>query len=369
MLTVDRAKKIIQTSLIGVGVNILLVVFKALVGAVSGSIAIILDAINNLSDAFSSVVTIIGTKLAGKAPDKQHPYGHGRVEYLTAVLISVIVILTGLSSLRESVVKIIEPQGAEYSVWSLVIIGAAVVVKFFMGRYFKAVGRRINADTLVASGSDAFFDSVLSLGTLVGAIVSMIWGISLEGILGAVISVFIIKAGAEILTDTLHSIIGKRVDHEVSEKLKNTLCSHSEVRGVYDLALHNYGPTQLIGSVHIEVSDDMTAREIHKLTRQLAAEVFAELGIVLTVGIYCSNSSSEEAAAIRKSAEKLAENHSEVLQMHGFYADVEQKAVMFDLIVDFRADGNKIRRELTEELKGIYPEYRFDIVLDSDYSD
>ena len=280
--------------------NILLVIFKALVGAVSGSIAIILDAINNLSDAFSSVVTIIGTKLAGKAPDKQHPYGHGRVEYLTAVLISVIVILTGLSSIRESVIKIIEQQEAEYSAWSLLIIGAAVAVKFFMGRYFKTVGKKINADTLVASGSDAFFDSLLSLGTLVAAVISMIWDVSLEGILGAVISIFIIKAGAEILTDTLHRIIGNRLDHEVSEKVKNTLSSHSEVRGVYDLALHNYGPTQLIGSVHIEVADDMTAREIHKLTRQLSAEVFAELGIILTIGIYCSNSSSDEATTIRK---------------------------------------------------------------------
>ena len=365
----DRAKKIIQTSLIGVGVNLILVAFKALVGAVSGSIAIVLDAINNLSDAFSSVVTIIGTKLAGKAPDKQHPYGHGRIEYLAAVLISVVIILTGLASLKESVMKIIEPQEADYSVWSLIIIGAAVAVKLVMSRYFKAVGRKINADTLVASGSDAFFDSVLSLGTFVGAVVSMIWDISLEGILGAIISVFIIKAGAEILTDTLHSIIGARVDSEVSERLKNTLSAHDEVRGVYDLALHNYGPTQLIGSVHIEVADEMTAREIHKLTRQLAAEVFVELGIVLTVGIYSSNGSSKEAAAIREKAEQLAGGHEEVLQLHGFYADVEQKAVMFDLIVDFRADGDKVRREIAEELAGSYPGYRFDIVLDSDYSD
>ena len=365
----DRAKKIIQTSLIGVGVNMVLVVFKALVGAVSGSIAIVLDAINNLSDAFSSVVTIIGTKLAGKAPDKQHPYGHGRIEYLTAVLISVVIILTGLASLKESVMKIIEPQEADYSLWSLVIIGAAVLAKFFMSRYFKAVGRKINADTLAASGSDAFFDAVLSLGTLAGATVSMIWGISLEGILGAIISIFIIKAGAEILRDTLRSIIGARADSEVTEKLKTTLSAHEEVRGVYDLALHNYGPTQLIGSVHIEVADEMTAREIHKLTRQLAAEVFVELGIVLTVGIYSSNGSSAEAAAIREKAEKLAEGREEVLQLHGFYADVEQKAVMFDLIVDFKADGNKVRREIAEELGGLYPGYRFDIVLDSDYSD
>ena len=365
----DRAKKIIQTSLIGVGVNILLAAFKALVGALSGSIAIILDAINNLSDAFSSVVTIIGTKLAGKAPDKQHPYGHGRIEYLAAVLISVVIILTGLASLKESAEKIIQPQEADYSLWSLIIIGAAVAVKFFIGRYFKAVGRKINADTLVASGSDAFFDSVLSLGTFAGAIVSMVWDISLEGILGAVISVFIIKAGAEILRDTLHSIIGARADSEVSEKVKESLCSHEEVRGVYDLALHNYGPTQLIGSVHIEVADEMTAREIHKLTRQLAAEVFAELGIVLTVGIYSSNGSSAEAAAIREKAEKLAESRQEVLQLHGFYADVEQKAVMFDLIVDFKADGDKVRREIAEELCGLYPGYRFDIVLDSDYGD
>ena len=365
----ERAKKIIQTSLIGVAVNIILVIFKAIVGIVSGSIAVILDAINNLSDAFSSVVTIIGTKLAGKAPDKKHPYGHGRVEYIAGVGVSITVMITGLGSLRESVLKIIEPQTAEYSILSLVIIGGAVAAKLVIGQYFKSVGRKVNAETLIAAGADAFFDSLLSLATLVGAVVSMIWGISLEGILGAVISIFIIRVGTEILINTLNSIIGGRVDSEVSEKLKNMLSSHEEVRGVYDLMLHNYGPEQLIGSVHIEVADEMTAREIHKLTRQLTSEVFLGLGIVLTVGIYSSSPSSAETADIRKKVESLVENRTEILQMHGFYAEVEEKTVMFDLIVDFSAEADKVRQELEGELKEVYPEYQFDIVLDSDYSD
>ena len=366
----DRAKKIIQTSLIGVGVNLILVAFKALVGAVSGSLAIVLDAINNLSDAFSSVVTIIGTKLAGKAPDKQHPYGHGRIEYLAAVLISVVIILTGLASLKESVMKIIEPQEADYSVWSLIIIGAAVAVKLVMSRYFKAVGKKINADTLVASGSDAFFDSVLSLGTFVGAVVSMIWDISLEGILGAIISVFIIKAGAEILTDTLHSIIGARVDSELSINLKKHLCQYPNVLGAYDLTLHKYGPERIIGSVHLELPDEITAREIHALTRSITEDMYLNYGIVMTVGIYASNTSETVFSEMKSKLKSLTESEPEILQVHGFYADPERMTVSFDLIIDFKSRRKtEIRDSLIQQMKALYPDYDFYVILDSDFSD
>lgn len=365
----ERSKKIIRTSVIGIIVNAVLVLFKMAVGYVTGSIAVILDAVNNLSDALSSVITIIGTKLAGKASDKKHPYGHGRIEYLTSMLIALIVLIAGLTSLKESAEKIISPTAAEYSAVSLVIISVSIVVKFFTGRYVKGVGEKINSGSLIASGSDAFFDAILTMTTLAAAIISMVWKLSLEGVFGAVISAFIIKAGVEMLKDTLNSIIGTRADKELTEKLKAKIKAYEGVHGVYDMTLHNYGPTNIIGSVHIEVDDDMTARELHKLTRNISVGVYEELGIVLTVGIYASNNSSPQAEQIRQALYRIVNEYTEILQVHGFYADLEQKNIAFDLIIDFKADAMNIKAQVLEKIKRVYPDYNFSVVLDSDYSD
>ncbi len=365
----ERTRTIVRTSVQGIGVNLVLVAFKAAVGWLSGSIAVILDAVNNLSDALSSVITIIGTKLANKAPDKKHPYGHGRIEYITAVLIAGIVLAAGISSLRESVMKILHPEEADYAVWSLVIIAVAVAVKFFWGRYVKAVGNRVNADVLVASGSDALFDAILSFTTLVGAAISLLWHVSLEGMIGAAISLFIVKAGVDMLRDTLSTIIGKRTDPAVSEALKKTICSFPDVYGAYDLTLHNYGPSRVMGSVHIEVPDQMTAVQIHRLSRQIATKVFAEYGVLLSIGVYAHNDSDPAMAAIKQWVQQKIEADPAVVQMHGFYADPQTKQVMFDLIVDFSADAEQVRSNLLAALGERYPDMQFDVILDTDFSD
>ncbi len=365
----DRNKKIVRTSLFGIGANLVLVVFKMIVGFAANSIAVILDAVNNLSDALSSLITIIGTRLAGRKPDKKHPFGHGRIEYLTGMLIAVLVLFAGLTSLKESVEKILHPEAAAYTTLSLVVIIAAIIVKLLMGRYVKKVGEELNSSALVASGSDASFDAILSLGTLAAAIVSMAWGLRLEGWLGAVISLFIIKAGIEMLMEAVSSITGTRPEKELSEELRSMVCGYPGVHGAFDLMLHNYGPTNTIGSVHIEVDDDMPAREIHRLTREIAADVYQKLGIVLTVGIYGSGNSGGVSGEMRKELTEVLQKYPEVIQMHGFYVDEEHKRVMFDLIVDFSADAKEICGKVYEDLSVRWPDWRVDIVLDSDYAD
>lgn len=365
----DRNQKIIRTSVVGIVVNLVLVAFKMVIGLIANSIAVILDAVNNLSDALSSIITIIGTKLAGRRPDKKHPYGYGRVEYLTGMLIAVIVLLAGLSSLKESAESILHPEAASYSTLSLVIIAVAVAVKFLIGRYMKGVGESINSQALVASGSDAFFDAILSSATLAAALISRIWGLNLEGILGALISVIIIKSGVEMLLETLNSITGIRADKELTDAIKEQVCSYEQVRGAYDLTVHNYGPTSTIASIHVELDDDMTAREIHRLTRRIATDVYQRLGVVLTVGVYAANDSGEGEAEMKAQLQEIAAGHPEVLQLHGFYLDREQSRVMFDLIVDFSADANAVCAAVREECARRWPEYQFDIVLDSDFSD
>ena len=365
----DRSRQIVRVSIVGIVANLVLVAFKAAVGLITGSIAVILDAVNNLSDALSSVITILGTKLANRAPDKKHPYGYGRIENISSVTIAVIVLLAGLTSFRESLDKILHPEAASYTAASLIIIAAAVLVKFFLGRYVKTQGKKLSSESLVASGTDAVFDAVISLSTLAAAIVSLVWGWSIEGFLGVVISVVILKAGLEILLESLGGIIGSRVDSELAGKLKDAIRSYEGVLGAYDLVLHRYGPERTIGSVHIEVPDSRTAREIHRLTRQITQDMFCQFGIILTVGIYASNTEDRTAAAIRRDAETIAAEYPEVLQLHGFYVEEQGMRVSFDLIIAFGCDAERIRREILEKMSQRYPAYTFDVILDSDFSD
>lgn len=366
----QRGKKIVQISIIGIVVNLVLVAFKATVGAITGSIAIIMDAVNNLSDALSSVITIVGTKLAGKDPDKKHPYGYGQIEYISSVTISAIVLIAGLTSLRESFAKILKPEAASYTLPSLIIIAVAVAVKFLLGRYVKGAGKKYQSEALKASGTDAVFDSVISLSTLAAAVVSMIWHISIEGYLGVVISVIILKSGVEMLMDSLNGLIGARVDSELSVELKKHLCEYSNVVGAYDLTLHRYGPERIIGSVHVELPDDMTAREIHSLTRSITEDVYLNYGIILTVGIYASNTTDGLLAEMKSRLSELIAAQPEILQMHGFYADTEKMLVSFDLIIDFKSERkDELRDSLIGQMKQIYPEYDFTVILDSDFSD
>ena len=366
----ERSKKIVQISIVGIAVNLVLVAFKAAVGAATGSIAIIMDAVNNLSDALSSVITIVGTKLAGKDPDKKHPYGYGQIEHVSSVTIAGIVLIAGLTSFKESVEKIFHPEEADYTVVSLVIIAVAVLVKFLLGRYVKGEGKKYNSESLIASGADAVFDSAISLSTLVAAVATMLWNVSIEGWLGAAIAVIILKAGIEILMDSLSSIIGARVDSELSVNLKKRICEYPNVLGAYDLILHRYGPERIIGSVHVELPDEMTTREIHSLTRKITEDVYYEYNIILTVGIYASNTSDGIYAEMKDKLIQLTAGCPDVLQMHGFYVDTERMLVSFDLIIDFKSERKtEISNGLIAQMEQLYPEYDFAVILDSDFSD
>lgn len=362
----SRQDKIVKTSVIGIVVNLILVAFKATIGILVNSIAITLDAVNNLTDALSSIITIIGTKLAGKAPDKDHPYGYGRIEYFSSVIIAAIVLWAGITALMESWPKIFNPDVTSYTTVSLVIIAVAVVVKFALGRYVKKVGEEINSQALVASGSDAFFDAILSLSTLVAAIISILWHISLEGILGVIISFVIIKASIDMLRETLDSMIGARVDSELSKKIKQSICEIPGIYGAYDLSLHNYGPEDMQGSVHVEVDDSLTAIEIQNLSRQIIQKIYKEFSIALTIGIYARNDKYSE---IRNELDKISCEYDEVLEIHGFIVYEDQNLITFDMIVDFDADRNRVKEEILSKIKAKYPEFNYIIIDDYDVSD
>ncbi|SHI70738.1 cation diffusion facilitator family transporter [Pseudobutyrivibrio xylanivorans] len=366
----NRNHVIVRTSIIGIVANLLLAGFKALVGLLSGSIAIILDAVNNLSDALSSVVTIIGTKLAGKMPDKEHPMGHGRAEYLSALLVSAIIIYAGLTSLNESILKIIHPSEVQYETLTLVVLIAAIFVKFFLGRYVKATGEKVNSSALIASGADASFDAIISTSVLASAIIYLVFGVSLEAWVGVLISVIIVKAGWEMMSDTLDDILGRRPDRELTVGIKRLICEEPEVRGAYDLVLNNYGPNKFFGSVHVELPDTMTVEEVDVITRRIQAKVFKETGVVLSgVGVYSYNTKDDEAARIRNRVLEIVKQHDWALQLHGFYVNTETKEMRFDVVLSFEINHTEGVEIIHNQVLVEYPEYDIQIAADVDVAD
>lgn len=366
----ERNRVIIRTSIIGILTNIFLAAFKAAVGFFSNSIAVVLDAVNNLSDALSSVITIIGTRLAGKTPDKEHPLGHGRIEYISAMVVAAIVLYAGVASAVESVEKIIHPEKAEYEIISLVIIAVAVVVKIVLGRYVKMQGERTNSGALSASGADAMFDAVLSFSVLISALISKLFGISLEAYVGLVISGFIVKAGVEMLLETKDDIVGRRADGELSKEIKRIIAEEPEVRGVYDLFINNYGPNKNYASAHVELPDVMTVEKVDVLTRRVQKNVYEKTGVVMTgLGVYSYNTRDDEAAHIRNDIQKLVMDYDFVLQMHGFYADTEEKTIRFDVVLSFDIEPKKALEIIYGALSPLYPDYTLIIAPDVDVTD
>jgi cation diffusion facilitator family transporter len=366
----NRSQKIIRTSIIGIVANILLAAFKAFVGLLASSVAIVMDAVNNLSDALSSVITIIGTKLSERPADREHPFGYGRVEYFSAIIISVIVICAGVTSLIESVKKIIETTEPEYTTVTLIVIVVAIIVKLVLGQFVKKQGQILKSDALIASGSDALFDAIITLATLVSAGIMLLWNVSIDGILGALISLVIIKAGIEMLASPVNELLGARIPQELVHDIKQEVAAFEGVHGVFDVILHNYGPNILIGSLHINVYDTMNAHEIHGLTRNISEQMFEKHGIILTVGIYAIATGKNKRTMLQSTVMQTLAKHQEIVQVHGFYYFEKEQRISVDIVPDISVHNEAaLSAQLTKELKALVPDEEISIVIDHNYSE
>ena len=307
----SREENIIKTSIIGIIANIILTLFKIFVGTVSGSIAIILDGVNNLSDALSSVITIIGMYLSSKPPNRKHPYGYGRIEYFTALIIAAIIITAGVESFIESVHKIISPTNVSYSLIAFVIMIVAIIVKLLLGRYTVKKGEENNSESLINSGKE-----------------------------------------------------------ELSENIHKDVEKFDKVQGAYDLVLNNYGPENYIGSIHIGVDESLSGKEIYKLSREIQGEILKKYGIFLTIGIYATNSKDPETQEIISSLSEICLSKKNIHQVHGVYVDKESNYIHFDIVVDFDVeDINEYKENLINELLKVFKDYKISIIIDRSISD
>ena len=342
----DRSSQIIRTSWIGIAANVLLAGFKATVGALANSVAIVMDAVNNLSDALSSVITIVGTKLSQRPADRKHPFGFGRIEYFSAIIIAGIVLSAGITSLIESVKKIFDPTEPSYSTVTLIVIVVAIVVKLMLGRYVKRKGEQLKSDALIASGSDV------------------------DGILGALISIVIIKAGVEMLASPINELLGTSIPAELTRQIKKEVAEFEGVHGVFDLILHNYGPDVKIGSLHINVNDTMSAYDIHGLTRKITAQMYERHGIIMTVGVYAVATGENRRAELQSQVMQTLAAHKEIVQVHGFYYSEKDNMLSVDVVPDVSVhDDAALVRLLIAEIQPLAPGMQVGIVVDHNYSE
>ena len=366
----DRSTQIIRTSWIGIAANVLLAAFKAGVGIVASSVAIVMDAVNNLSDALSSVITIVGTKLSQRPADRKHPFGFGRIEYFSAIIIAVLVLSAGITSLIESVKKIFHPTEPSYTTVTLVVIVVAIAVKIVLGLFVKRKGTQLKSDALIASGSDALFDAIITLATLVSAGIMLLWNVSIDGYLGALISLVIIKAGIEMLASPVNELLGTSIPAELTSQIKQEVSEFEGVHGVYDLILHNYGPDVKIGSLHVSVYDTMSAHDIHGLTRKISTQMFARHGIIMTVGVYAIATGENRMSELQTKVIQTLSAHQEIVQVHGFYYSERDKMLSVDVVPDISVhDDAALIAQLTAEIQPLVPEIDVVVVVDHNYSE
>ena len=364
----DRNSQIIRTSVIGIIANVLLAAFKAIVGIVANSVAIVMDAVNNLSDALSSVITIVGAKLSQRPADNKHPFGHGRIEYFSAIIIAVIVLSAGITSLIESVKKIFEPVTPTYTATTLIVIIVAIAVKLILGEYVKRKGKQLKSDALTASGSDALFDAAITLTTLISAGIMLIWNVSLDGILSTLISAVIIKAGIEMLASPVNELLGARVPAELTRQIKEEVSAIEGVHGVFDLILHNYGPEVMIGSLHINVYDTLSAYDIHGLSRKISMQMYEKHGIIMSIGIYAISTGENQRTELQSKVMEKLSAHKEIIQIHGFYCSEKEKMFSVDVVPDMSVHNDAaLSASLVSELQPLAPDMRVTVVIDHNY--
>ena len=371
MSSETRNKKIIKTSIIGIIANFILAIFKVVVGFLSGSIAIILDAVNNLSDTLSSIVTIVGVKFANRAPDKNHPLGHGRFEYLGAAIIATVISYIGFTAIFESIGKIINPNEVNYTFITFLVVSVSVIIKILLGCYYKKIAKQVDSDSLKNSGFDAMMDALISAATIVAGFIYVIWGISIEAYLATLISVFIIYSGFRMLRESFSVILGERVDSDLSRRIKQAICEIDGVYGAYDLLIHDYGTGRSYASVNIDVLDTLSVVEVDDISREVRRLVGQRFRIyVSSVGIFPINTKDKYTVEVRNNIKAMMLMNDHIRQIHGFRIDEKAKEITFDVVIDFSVkDQNALRRRIIKELKRVYPDYHFVISIDLDFSD
>lgn len=267
----------------GIITNLLLAVAKFVIGRISNSISLIADAMNNLSDATSSIITIAGFKFASKPADKEHPFGHGRVEYISGLLISFIVLFIGVEFVKSSYERIIHPVKTEFQWIYLAILALSIVIKMWMGKFNKTIAKSINSSALAASSIEAFVDVIICTCIIISLVLSRYTNLVIDGYIGLLVSMFILYSGYILIKDTLNPLLGEAPDPELAKNIIEKVKEYDHIKGVHELVIHNYGPRKILASIHAEVPKDISLDEIHKVVDKAEKEISEDLKVHLII--------------------------------------------------------------------------------------
>lgn len=363
-----RQGVVMATSAVGIIVNVLLASIKVAIGILANSIAVISEGINNATDSLSSVITMVGAKLSNKRPTKKHPFGYGRIEYITSLIIAGLIIATAVELLKSSIKLIIEPQDLTVNTLTLIIIAASALVKLWLAWYTIKKGKQVNSGILVAMGTDSRNDCIVSAVTIVSAVVFIVFRFSVDAYAGIITSLFIFKAGFDILKDTLANLLGQPVEKETADELYSIIRSTPGVLNAADMILHNYGPDRYSGSVNIEMDHQMTVEQLYSTIHKLQLDIMHQKGITMVFGIYAVDRDHSEIKQMRQQIANYVRGKEHVISYHALYLEPQTNVIYVDLVVDYELkDWNGLRTDFTEYMHGLYPDNKIELTIETEY--
>ncbi len=354
----------------GIASNAFIAVLKLIIGLLSGSVAIVSDAANNLSDMLSSIVTIIGFNASTRRPTHSHPLGFGRMEYISALFVAFLVIFTGASFFRTSIDRIIEPSPVTISIPMVIILAMTILIKIGLWRINIKNGRKIESEALSASGSDALSDALATSVTIVAAIASRFSALPIDGVAGIIVSIFILYAGITSVIGTVSTIVGERPTKDTVKLLRSLINNHPPLSGGYDIQIHTYGPSRSIGTCNVEVPSDSLTEEVFDAMTDAQEEIMEKMGIYMTFGMYAVNTKNPVVQLMKQEVLKVLKTASPaVLSIHGFHVHFEDSRVHFDVVIDFTVtDLAAFRAAEQKALEEAFPTYSFSFNIDPDYA-
>lgn len=363
-----REGTVVTTSALGILVNLLLAAVKITVGAMASSIAIISEGVNNATDSGSSLITIVGTKLSGKSPTKEHPFGYGRVEYLTSLIIAGFILATGAELLISSVKLVIHPGTIAVSYVSIAVVAVSAGVKLALGSYTVKKGRAAKSDALVAVGTDCRNDSVVSAVTIASALVFLLFHYSVDAWAGIVTSVFILKSGWDVLSGTVGKLLGEPADKKLADEIYEEVRATPCVLNAADMMLHNYGPDAYSGSVNIEIDHEKTLGEVYAVIHDLQLRIMHKYGVVMVFGMYAVDADDPEQRELRRVIARFVADYEHVVSYHALYLPHGAKQLYCDLVVDYEMkDRDKLETDFRAFIGGKYPDFEIILTIETEY--
>jgi len=364
----SREDVITATSGLGLAANILIALVKILIGTMAASMAIINEGINNAADAATSILTLAGAKLAKKHPDEKHPFGYGRIEYLAGLVIAVLIIVTGVEALIESIRLIIHPEPLQISYLSLWIVAISAVIKFFLGSYMLRTGKRVGSGALAGVGLENRNDSFASIITLASSALFLIRDVSVDAYAGVLIALIILKAGIEVLRETISEILGRPGDGELAKALYHEIRQTDGIVNAADLMLHNYGPDAWSGSVNVEIDHSKTIGEAYSVLHALQLRIMHEYKVTMVFGIYAVDNDDPGSKELRRKLSEFVQQQKHVKSFHAVYLEPETGKLYCDLTVDYHLkDWDCLRKEFLEFVEKEYPGCPVELTIETDF--